>query len=116
MHVYTHLAEKWQRMITPQNGWTIEGAGMAQLDDIVGSVMQKVKAIGEDANTIVMFTTDNGTEVFSWPDGGMTPFKGAKGMTTEGSFRSPCIAGPVVFPQARSRTGSWRPSTGSRHS
>ena len=53
---------------------------MAQLDDIVGSVMKKLKDMGIDNNTIVVFTTDNGAEVFTWPDGGMTPFAGAKGM------------------------------------
>src|SRR5664280_3332844 len=51
-------------------------AGMAQLDDIVGSVMQKLKDMGVDDNTIVVFTSDNGTESFSWPDGGETPYYG----------------------------------------
>jgi arylsulfatase A-like enzyme len=91
MHVYTHLAEKYRRMSTPENGWSLEECGMAQLDDVVGGIMQKLVQIGEDENTIVVFTTDNGAEVFSWPDGGMTPFKGAKGMVTEGGFRAPCI-------------------------
>ena len=43
---------------------------MAQLDDNVGIVMKKLKDMGEDDNTIVVFTTDNGTELFTWPDGG----------------------------------------------
>ena len=47
---------------------------MAQIDDIVGAVMQKLKDMGVDDNTIVVFTTDNGTENFTWPDGGNTPF------------------------------------------
>lgn len=64
---------------------------MAQFDDIVGSVMTKLKEMGVDENTIVLVTTDNGTEVFTWPDGGNTPFKGTKGMTTEGGFRSPAV-------------------------
>jgi hypothetical protein len=59
---------------------------MAQLDDIVGSVMQKLKDMGVDENTIVMFTTDNGTENFTWPDGGQTPFYGGKGTGYEGGF------------------------------
>jgi arylsulfatase len=64
---------------------------MAQLDDIVGSVMAKLDEMGVAETTIIMFTTDNGTEVFTWPDGGNTPFRGTKGMTTEGGFRSPAI-------------------------
>ncbi len=72
MHVLTHLSPKYQALRTPENGWTIEEAGMAQLDDIVGGVMKKLKDDGLEDNTIVMFTTDNGTENFTWPDGGQT--------------------------------------------
>ena len=64
---------------------------MAQLDDIVGSVMQKVKDMGIDNNTIIVFTTDNGAENFTWPDGGQTPFAGGKGTALEGGFRVPSI-------------------------
>ena len=91
MHVVTHLSDKYQKMRTPENGWSESEAGMAQLDDIVGSVMKKLKDDGLDDNTIVMFTTDNGTENFTWPDGGQTPFAGGKGTVLEGGFRSPCI-------------------------
>jgi arylsulfatase A-like enzyme len=48
-----------------KNGWSLHEAGMAQLDDDVGLVMKKLKDIGGDDNTIVVFTTDNGTEVFT---------------------------------------------------
>src|SRR5450631_4232149 len=65
---------------------------MAQLDDIVGSVMKYLKDNGLDDNTIVVFTTDNGTENFTWPDGGQTPFAAGKGTVQEGGFRVPCIA------------------------
>src|SRR5271170_5120382 len=92
MHVVTHLSEKYESMRTPENGWSIHEAGMAQLDDIVGSLMQKLKADGLDDNTIVVFTTDNGTENFTWPDGGQTPFAGGKGTVLEGGFRVPCLA------------------------
>jgi arylsulfatase len=78
-------------MRTPENGWTIYEAGMAQLDDIVGSVLQKIKDLGIENDTIVVFTTDNGAENFTWPDGGQTPFAGAKGTVLEGGFRVPCI-------------------------
>jgi arylsulfatase A-like enzyme len=91
MHVVTHLSPKYEALRTSENGWSIEEAGMAQLDDIVGSVMQKLKDMGVDNNTIVVFTTDNGTENFSWPDGGQTPFAGGKGTALEGGFRSPAI-------------------------
>ena len=64
---------------------------MAQLDDIVGAVMKKLNDEGFDNNTIVAFTTDNGTENFTWPDGGQTPFAGGKGTALEGGFRVPCM-------------------------
>jgi arylsulfatase A-like enzyme len=91
MHVITHLSPKYEAMRNSDNGWSIQEAGMAQLDDIVGSTMQKLKDLGVDNNTIVVFTTDNGTENFSWPDGGQTPFAGGKGTAMEGGFRSPAI-------------------------
>ena len=91
MHVVTHLSDKYERLRTSENGWSIEEAGMAQLDDIVGSVMQKVKDLGVDDNTIIVFSTDNGTENFTWPDGGQTPFAGGKGTALEGGFRVPAI-------------------------
>ena len=91
MHIVTHLSPKYEAMRNSQNGWSIQEAGMAQLDDIVGTVMQKLKDMGVDDNTIVMFTTDNGTETFTWPDGGNTPFRGEKGTVYEGGFRVPCL-------------------------
>jgi arylsulfatase A-like enzyme len=91
MHVVTHLSEKYQKLRTPQNGWTIHEAGMAQLDDIVGSVMKKLEDMAVEQDTILVFTTDNGTENFTWPDGGQTPFAGGKGTVMEGGFRAPAI-------------------------
>ncbi|NVD39026.1 arylsulfatase [Ensifer sp. HO-A22] len=91
MHIVTHLSEKYEKMRNSENGWTIHEAGMAQLDDIVGETMQKLKDMGDDDNTIVIFTTDNGTENFTWPDGGQTPFFGGKGTTYEGGFRAPAM-------------------------
>jgi arylsulfatase A-like enzyme len=91
MHVTTHLSPKYQAMRNSENGWTIHEAGMAQLDDIVGSVMKYLKDNGLDDNTIVVFTTDNGTENFTWPDGGQTPFAAGKGTAFEGGFRSPAL-------------------------
>jgi len=91
MHVVTHLSEKYEKLRTPENGWSIEEAGMAQLDDIVGAVMQKVKDLGIEGDTILGFTTDNGAENFTWPDGGQTPFAAGKGTVMEGGFRVPMI-------------------------
>jgi arylsulfatase len=91
MHVFTHLSPKYEAMRNAENGWTLQEAGMAQFDDIIGDVMKKLDEIGLANNTIVVVSTDNGTEGFSWPDGGTTPFKGWKGMATEGGFRSPAI-------------------------
>jgi arylsulfatase A-like enzyme len=91
MHVFTHLSEKYENMRTPENNWTISEAGMAQLDDIVGAVMKKLDDDGLANNTIVAFSTDNGAENFTWPDGGQTPFAGGKGTALEGGFRVPCI-------------------------
>src|SRR5271170_3534882 len=92
MHVVTHLSPKYEALRNSKNGWTIQEAGMAELDDEVGTVMQHLKDMGVDDNTIVVFTTDNGTESFTWPDGGATPFAQAKGTIMEGGFRVPCIA------------------------
>lgn len=91
MHVFTHLSDKYKNMMNAENGWYVEEAGMKQLDDIVGSVMQKVDTMGIANNTIIIFTTDNGAEIISWPDGGMTPFAGEKGMALEGGMRVPAI-------------------------
>jgi arylsulfatase len=92
MHVVTHLSEKWNATRNSKNGWSIEEAGMAQLDNDIALVLQKLKDMGEEDNTIVVFTTDNGTESFTWPDGGTTPFAQCKGTVMEGGFRVPCIA------------------------
>lgn len=91
MHIFTYLSPKYQALMTPENEWTIQESGMAQFDDIVGDVMQKLEDMGEADNTVIVVTTDNGTETFTWPDGGTTPFKGAKGMGTEGGFRVPAV-------------------------
>jgi arylsulfatase len=91
MHVFTHLSPKYEAMRNSENSWTVEEAGMVQFDDIVGDVMKKLDELGVANNTIVVVSTDNGAEGFSWPDGGTTPFKGWKGMGTEGGFRVPAI-------------------------
>jgi arylsulfatase len=92
MHVWTFLSPKYQEMQNSKTNYGLEEAGMAQLDDCVGALLKHLEDIGEAENTIVVFTTDNGAETFTWPDGGNTPFKGQKGTAFEGGFRVPCIA------------------------
>ncbi|WP_409518633.1 arylsulfatase [Methylobacterium sp. PvR107] len=106
MHVTTHLSPKYQALRNSKNGWTIHEAGMAQLDDVVGAVMKKLADLGVDDNTIVVFNTDNGTEVFTWPDGGQTPFAQSKGTVMEGGFRAPAmIRWPGKVPAGKIENG-----------
>jgi arylsulfatase A-like enzyme len=91
MHVFTYLSEKYQALMDYKNNYGVEEAGMVQLDDSVGALLKHLDDIGETENTIVIFTTDNGAEVFTWPDGGMTPFRATKGTVFEGGFRVPAI-------------------------
>jgi arylsulfatase len=91
MHVFSYIPPKYQAMMNATNNYNIEEAGMAQMDDCIGELLKHLEDIGEADNTIVIFTTDNGAEVFTWPDGGMTPFKGTKGTSFEGGFRVPAI-------------------------
>ena len=92
MHVWTFLSEKYNDMQNSKTNYGLEEAGMQQMDDSIGALLKHLDDIGEADNTIVIFSTDNGAEVFTWPDGGMTPFKNTKGTVGEGGFRVPCIA------------------------
>ncbi|MGH7244164.1 MAG: arylsulfatase [Phycisphaerales bacterium] len=92
MHVWTFLSEKYKSMQNSKTNYGLEEAGMAQLDDSVGAIMKHIDDMEETDNTILIFTTDNGAEVFTWPDGGMTPFRATKGTVYEGGFRVPCLA------------------------
>jgi arylsulfatase A-like enzyme len=91
MHVFTYIPPKYQAMMNFESNYGLEEAGMAQLDDSIGALLKHLDDIGEADNTIVIFTTDNGAEVFTWPDGGMTPFRATKGTVFEGGFRVPAI-------------------------
>jgi arylsulfatase A-like enzyme len=92
MHVFTYLAPKYQALMNYESNYGLEEAGMTQLDNSIGDLLKHLEDIGEANNTIVIFTTDNGAEVFTWPDGGMTPFRATKGTVFERGFRVPCIA------------------------
>jgi arylsulfatase A-like enzyme len=91
MHVWTFIPPQYQSMMNYQSNYGLEEAGMAQMDDSIGGLLKHLQDIGEADNTIVLFTTDNGAEVFTWPDGGMTPFRATKGTVFEGGFRVPAI-------------------------
>jgi arylsulfatase len=87
-HVWTHLAPQWQG----KSGFGLFADAMMELDWEVGQILDKLDALGIADDTIVLFTSDNGAEVFSWPDGGNHPFRGEKGSTYEGGFRVPMVA------------------------
>src|SRR5580700_10733019 len=86
-HVWTHLSPKWQN----KSGYGLYADAMMELDAEVGSILKKIDDLGIADNTIVVFTSDNGAETFSWPDGGNSPFRGEKGTTYEGGFRVPLL-------------------------
>ena len=87
MHVWTHLKPESQG----KTGHGIYPDGMVELDGYVGQLLKKLDDLGIADNTIVVFTTDNGAEVMSWPDGGTTPFRGEKATNWEGGYRVPTV-------------------------
>ncbi|MGX9350237.1 arylsulfatase [Shimia sp. W99] len=88
-HVWTHLSPKYEAMLG--NGRGLQDVVMRELDDNVGKVLGHLDELGISDNTLVVFTSDNGPETMTWPDGGTTPFHGEKGTTWEGGFRVPAI-------------------------
>ena len=86
MHIWTHLKKESEG----KTGLGIYPDGMVEHDGHVGMLLDKVEELGIADNTIVMYSTDNGAEVMSWPDGGTTPFRGEKDTNFEGGWRVPC--------------------------
>jgi arylsulfatase A-like enzyme len=87
MHIFTHLKKESQGV----TGLGVYPDGMVEHDGHVGQLLKKLDDLGIAENTIVMYATDNGAEEFSWPDGGITPFRGEKDSNWEGGWRVPCM-------------------------
>jgi arylsulfatase len=102
MHVWTRLSERWR----DKTGHGVYADGMQELDWVVGELLKKLDDLGIADNTIVVFTSDNGAEKFSWPDGGTSPFRVEKGLGWEGGFRVPfLIRWPGKIPPAQILNG-----------
>src|SRR5213079_2383409 len=86
MHIFTHLKQESQGV----TGLGVYPDGMVEHDGHVGQLLKKLDELGITDNTLVMYSTDNGAEVMSWPDGGATPFRGEKDTNFEGGWRVPC--------------------------
>jgi arylsulfatase len=87
MHIFTHLKRRSQG----KTGLGIYPDGMVEHDGHVGQLLKKLDDLGIADNTIVMYSTDNGAECMTWPDGGTTPFRGEKNTNWEGGYRVPCV-------------------------
>ena len=87
MHIWTHLKPESEG----KTGLGIYPDGMVEHDGHVGQLLKKLDELGIADNTIIMYSTDNGAETFSWPDGGTTPFRGEKNTNWEGGYRVPSI-------------------------
>ncbi|MFN3892749.1 MAG: arylsulfatase [Beijerinckiaceae bacterium] len=85
MHIFTHLKAASEG----KTGLGVYADGMVEHDGHVGQLLAKLKQLGVDENTIVMYSTDNGAETFTWPDGGTTMFRGEKNTQWEGGYRVP---------------------------
>ena len=103
-HVWTHFSPEYEAQLG--NGKGMQDIIMKELDDNIGKVLAEIDRLDIADDTIVVFTSDNGPETLTWPDGGTTPFHGEKGTTWEGGFRVPAIARwPGHFPEGKVYNG-----------
>ena len=104
MHVWTRLSPKWEG----KTGYGLYADGMAEHDNDVGLLLKKLDDLKIADNTIVIYTSDNGAQTFSWPDGGTIPWHGSKGTTWEGGFRVPAmVRWPGKIKPGVIETGIW---------
>jgi arylsulfatase A-like enzyme len=104
MHVWTRLEPKW----VGKSGYGLYADGMMEHDEDVGRLLRKLDELKIADNTIVIYTSDNGAQTFTYPDGGAIPFRGFKGTTWEGGFRVPALVRwPGKIKPGRIETGIW---------
>jgi arylsulfatase A-like enzyme len=87
MHLYTHVRPEYRG----RSGLSEYMDGMLEHDGHVGNLLKTLDDLGIANNTIVIYGTDNGVHMNSWPDGGMTPFRSEKNTNWEGAYRVPAM-------------------------
>jgi arylsulfatase len=92
-HIWSHSTNKYIQAAVDEGRAEedVVRAKMIEHDELIGKILQKIKDLGQEENTIVIYSTDNGNELMYWPDGGYSPFRGEKGTTWEGGVRVPCL-------------------------
>ena len=98
MHIWTHLKPEF----VGKTGLGVYADGMVEHDAAVGELLDKLQELGIEDNTIVMYSSDNGAETMSWPDGGTTIFRSEKNTQWEGGYRVPCL---IRWPVHQARNG-----------
>ncbi|GAB3229453.1 arylsulfatase [Algoriphagus aestuariicola] len=92
-HIWSHSTNKYIQAAVDEGRAEedVVRAKMIEHDELIGKILQKIKDLGEEDNTIIIYSTDNGNELMYWPDGGYAPFRGEKGTTWEGGLRVPML-------------------------
>lgn len=89
MHLRTHVRKEHRGRYTHGDSEYIDG--MIEHDETIGKILNALDEMGLAENTIVVYSTDNGPHMNTWPDGAMTPFRSEKNTNWEGAFRVPCL-------------------------